>query len=128
MRDTSKGALGGKKLQNTVKISRSQTGRTTETIVRNVKGSGNGNRKGDKEILNVLLCEEKTTTKKGSIVLPRAVLEKICLEAMEAKKIPMLIASFECGDWPRNVPRDWAILPLNKVPFKTLSEMGGFRV
>lgn len=113
-----KGALGGKH-KNTVAISKSQTSRTTESIVRNVKGSGNGpNRKGDKEILDVFLCEEKTTTRTNSIVLKVEVLKKITAEAMEAGKVPMLIASLE--NMPRGVPKDWAIIPLDKVPWRAM--------
>ena len=123
----SRGPLGGRALETTVKTSRKQTSRTTQIIVENIKGSGNGNRKGDKEILQALLCEEKTVTRGHSITLRRDVLEKICMEAMEAGKIPMLIASFEAGDWPKNVPRDWAIIPLKKVPFVEISKVGGFK-
>lgn len=74
-------------------------------------GSGCGKMKGD-GILDWRCMIEKKTTQKKSFVLKQEILEKLCKQAFDSGKEPMLVIEFElaqlCGE-------QWAVLPLPRV-------------
>ena len=84
-------------------------------------GSGCGKIKGD-GVLNRKQMLEKKTTEKKSFTVSTAILEKLCAQAFDSGKEPVLVIEFEACRFGNT---QWAMIPLERLLELYKIESGG---